>query len=289
MSLRRTPLLVALAACAVAPPAPGPDLRTSSGALVARLVAEPYQADRHTETCKPWHRLFAPDGRQLTKDGGGEYEHHRGLFLGWNQVRCGDTSFDFWHCHKGETQRVVHCAAQPGPGGVQELQLDWCAADGRAIVHERRQVAPLAADGATGVRITHELQAAAAEAVLGGDPQHAGAQFRAVQQFAEADAAKVTYLRPATAQGGKDDVWTGCAWTAAVLPFAEGAVTVLRVEHPDNPTATWSTRPYGRFGAMWRATITATAPLRVQVAWLVVPGTPDRARCERLAAAVFAD
>ncbi|MBL8754358.1 MAG: PmoA family protein, partial [Planctomycetes bacterium] len=198
--------------------------------------------------------------------------------------------FDFWHCRQGESQRLLAHTVPPGRPHAQELAIAWCAADGQPIVAELRRVETITTDDVNGVRMTHELRAAAgAGAVtLGGDPQHAGAQFRAVQAFAEADAPKVAYVRPATATGGKDDVWTHCAWTAAVLPFADGPVTVLRVEHPDNPPATWSTRPYGRFGAMWTTTLEPEVPFRVQVAWLVLPGTADVARCERLAAAAFA-
>ncbi len=286
-SLSRWLPLLALGACAMAPQAPPYDLVASSGTLVARLVAPTYDAVHHAETCKPWHQLFAPDGRQISKDLGGEFEHHRGLFLGWNQVRCGSAKYDFWHCRQGETQRVRSVAAQPGPGAGQDCRIDWCAKDGTPVVHEVRRLSVRQLGAASCVHATHELLAADAPVVLDGDPQHSGAQFRAVQEFAAADAAKVTYVRPTTARAGNNDVWTTCRWIAAVLPFATGPVTVLRVEHADNPEATWSTRPYGRFGATWTATVTQQEPLRVRIAWIVQPGTADLATCEQLAAAAF--
>ncbi|MBL8753027.1 MAG: PmoA family protein, partial [Planctomycetes bacterium] len=102
MNALRLVVLLAVASCAGTPVVADRALHSARGTLVARLVAEPLDPARHAATCKPWHQLFAPDGRQLTKDLGGEYEHHRGLFVGWNQVRCGDTRFDFRHCRQGE-------------------------------------------------------------------------------------------------------------------------------------------------------------------------------------------
>lgn len=267
---RSTYLLSLLAACATTPSVPVGDLMTSSGALVARLVHPEYDPAHHADTCKPWHQMFAADGRLLTKDLGGLYEHHRGLFLGWNHVQCGGRTFDFWHCRNGESQRVVEVRQQPGPGGEQGIAIDWCDAAGRPVLHERRTVVVRnLADGALGLRLTSELRAAGGDVQLGGDAQHAGCQFRAVQAFA-AGAAKVTYVRPTSAQGGEDDVWTHCPWIAAKLPFDRDPVVVLRAEHPDNPPAIWSTRPYGRFGAMCLAKVTKDAPLRLQFGYVVV-------------------
>ncbi|MFY9343429.1 MAG: DUF6807 family protein [Planctomycetota bacterium] len=275
-------VLIALASCA-APGRPAGDLVTSSGALVARLVNPTHDLARHGDTCKPWHQVFAPDGRQITKDLGGQYEHHRGLFLGWNRVRCDGRTFDFWHCGKGETQRVVQVAGQPGPGAAQVVAVDWCAPDGAVVLHERRTLTVQSlGDGVQCLRLVTEVRAAAGEVQLDGDAHHAGCQFRAVKEFGDAAGPKVTYVRPDSAQGGNDDLWTGCRWIAAVLPFADGPVTVLRIEGASNPPATWSTRPYGRFGAMSRATLKAGTAVQLDFVYVVAAGARDAAWCERI-------
>jgi hypothetical protein len=279
-----TALAVALAACAASPPhARADDLTLPGGATVATFVHAPYDRAQHSATCKPWLRVFAADGRQLTKDLGGLYPHHRGLFVGWNQVRCGGKSFDFWHCSHGESQRVVSFR---GDGMAQEAHVDWLAANGSAIVREVRTVTLRPIDASSfALDVALALEAADADVQLGGDPQHAGCQFRAPQQFAAAVEPVVSYLRPPTAHGSADDVWTGCAWIAATLPLAGGPVTVLRVEAADNPPATWSTRAYGRFGAMCTAKLTAGAPLRLRYRYVVAAGARDAAWCEAAAAA----
>ncbi len=280
-------LVLPLAACTSLPKPAVDSLALANGRVVAQLVHATYDVKDHAATCKPFHRVFATDGRQLTKDLGGLFDHHRGIFVGWNHVTCEGRSFDFWHCRKGETQRVVRLAAT-SDGKGHDAHIEWLADDGAAIVREQRTVTVHALDDETfRLDVLCSLQAAAAAVVLGGDPQHAGCQFRALQAFTEEGAPKVTYLRPPSAQGGKDDVWTHCAWIAAVLPMPQGAVTVLRVEAATNPSATWSTRPYGRFGAMSKATLTAAAPLQLRIAYVVSLGARDAAWCERLAAAAL--
>lgn len=274
----------ACAACSASPPAPANDLRLPSGAIVAALVRPAYVAADADATCKPFHRVYAADGRQLTKDLGGEFPHHRGLFLGWNQVRCGDATLDFWHCGKGEAQRTLAVAG--GGDAPQTTTIAWTDAAGAEILREAREVAarPLA-DGAFALDVVSTLTTTQPNVRLGGDPQHAGHQFRALQRFAEPDAPKVAYVRPAGAGAHGNDVWTGCRWIAATLPLDGGAVTVLRVEGAGNPPADWSTRPYGRFGAMWRAELTPARPLRFAVTYVVAPGARDAAWCEVTAAA----
>ncbi|MCU0866803.1 MAG: PmoA family protein [Planctomycetes bacterium] len=238
-------------ACAASPPSP--ELRTADGELGARLVAVPPDPAAHADSCKPYHEVFAPDGRLLTKGLGGTYPHHRGLFVGWNQVQVGGERFDFWHCKNGETQRLqkLLTAEEHRRGGAGEHWLE----------------------------LVVELRAGAAAVLLDGDPQHAGCQFRALQQFADRADPAIRYLRPSTAAGGKEDVWTGCGWIAAVLPFEDQPVTVLRCEHAGNPPATWSTRPYGRFGAMCKATIAPHQALTLRYSYVVALGERDAAWC----------
>ncbi|MCA8951168.1 MAG: PmoA family protein, partial [Planctomycetes bacterium] len=141
--------------------------------------------------------------------------------------------------------------------------MDWCTKAGEVALHESRAVrARTIADDVTALDVLMFLRAEHGAVKLDGDPQHAGHQFRALQQFAEEgdDAPKVHYVRPPDAVAHDNDVWTDCAWIAAVLPLPEGSVTVLRIEDPRNGAPgpwqpTWSTRAYGRFGAMFEREI----------------------------------
>lgn len=291
LSCTSTVLALLLGACAGGPPA---HLATQAtlpgGAVVAEWVIRPYDPQNAERTCKVYHHLWTPDGRQITKGEGGEFPHHRGLFVGWNQVTWRGAKYDFWHCHHGESQRFVGFVAPASVGlddGWQVAAIDWCASDGAVVLHEQRamRVTPLDATSYA-VAWRGELHALADAVTLDGDPQHAGHQFRAVQAFAEPGATPVHYVRPATAKAHENDVWTGCWWTAAVLPFATGAVTVLRVEGAANPEPQWSTRGYGRFGAMWHAQLAPGTTLPLACTYVVALGERDSSWCEASATAL---
>lgn len=283
-----TGLALHLAGCQNGPPPEREAVRTDQG-LAALYVWSNYDPDRQRETCKVWHDIYSPDGRLLTKGLGGEFEHHRGLFFGHNQVRAGNRSFDFWHCRGGVSQRhmgFLDPSAIDGlQGDWQVAQVDWCDAKGKAIVRELRALTAIAeSPECTRIDVVIELRAVDGPVRLGGDPQHSGHQFRALNAFAKPNAEPLRYVRPASASGGNNDVWTDCDWIAGVLPLTEGPVTVIRVEKPGNPgPVRWSTRPYGRFGATFSYTLTPDKPLRIGYSYIIANGELDAEQCQQLA------
>ncbi|GAB4145194.1 MAG: hypothetical protein Fur0037_13100 [Planctomycetota bacterium] len=253
------------------------------GRLVAQC-ASGYDAARHADTCKVYHRLFAPDGRQITKDLGGTYDHHRGLFFGFNRLRAGGESWDFWHCRRGESQRLVSVAPRSDPS-VMDLAIDWITGHGEIVLRERRRIEARPVPRGHALEIAIELRAVSKPVELDGDPQHSGFQVRALQRFADPDGPKVGYLRPETARGGEDDVWTGCDWVAGVLPMEGTKVTVLHEDLPGNPRPVrYSTRPYGRFGSTFRARVEPGEPLRLRYRVAVLEGKAGRAEIQSLLA-----
>lgn len=293
---RRTDLhllfaLVAFTACRNAPaPRSEPDDLLVGPALAARYVHEPYDAARVRETHKVWHELFAPDGRKISKGLGGEFEHHRGLFLAFHKTVHEGRTLDFWHCRNGESQRHVGFCDATDLGlddGYQVVAIDWMDAAGKAVVRERRALRAQALDGRTW-RFDFVSELRAGQPVsLSGDPHHSGCQFRALAEFAEKGAKKVAFVRPPTAVAHANDEWTDCAWMAMTLPLDGEPVTVLRCELPGNPSPVrWSSRDYGRFGATFAHELQPGAPLRLGYAWVVALGALDTARCAQLAAQV---
>lgn len=247
---------------------------------------------QRSATCKVYHHVYAPDGRLLTKGLGGEFEHHRGLFFGFNQTRTGAQQLDFWHCRNGETQRhrgYVDASEMGLDPSWTVAAVDWLDRDERTIVEELRAIRVRAFDEATWcIDVRCQLKAPA-QVHLGGDPQHSGHQFRALDRFAAKNATKVTYVRPDAATSHGEDIWTGCDWIAAVLPFQESEgppVTVVRVEAKTNPhDVRWSTRDYGRFGATFAHTLERGAALTVDYHYVIALGTASQERCAALAAA----
>ena len=167
---------------------------------------------------------------------------------------------------------------------AQVMEIHWRTEEHVVVVETRGLDVVDHSDEHYVLRMRVRCRAARGPVVLAGDPQHAGQQFRAPNQFAEDGAEPVLYLRPEGAEELGNDVWTACDWIAAVLRLERGPVTVLRIESPTNPgKATWSTRPYGRFGATRTVTISADEPLRLEQHYVVALGARDAAWCQQQA------
>ena len=252
--------------------------------VAARLVQKQWDPSNPRPTCKLFHHIYAPDGALLTKGLGGQFEHHRGLFVGWNRTKHAGKSYDFWHCNRGERQQFAGTASPEQLGmqeGAQVIKARWVAPDGRGIVDELRGLAVVAHQPDHYVlHMRVECRALDGEVRLGGDPQHAGQQFRALQQFAEKDADPVLYLRPEGAKEHGNDVWTQCDWIAGILRLPDESYTVLRVESPNNRgKTTWSTRPYGRFGATRTVKLVEGKALRIDQLYVIAQGARDAKWC----------
>ena len=54
--------------------------------------------ERRLETYKPYLHVFDADGTApITKGAGGDFTHHRGIFIGWNKISVGGKTMDRWH------------------------------------------------------------------------------------------------------------------------------------------------------------------------------------------------
>jgi hypothetical protein len=252
-----------------------------AGDVPLTRVHTAFNRDDLEATSKPiWH-LFVPETSVLlTKGVGGEYSHQRGLFLGWNQTTAGSTTLDFWHC-RDAAQRLAGFAprdeVQSAVRGQVAGTVHWLSPHDAIVVRDRRTVTfwrrATAPDANAPQLIDVAIELAADEPVaLRGDPQHAGFQLRVADEVAQRKDAR--YVRPATAQGGKDDVWTDCPWVTALCTVAGRAVAVQHMSHPANPQpVSYVTRAYGRFGAYFTADLTPTEPLRLCYRLLVLPVT----------------
>ncbi len=269
--------------------APGRDLTFQDGSPATTFFHKEHDEAHHHDTCKVFHHVRALDGTLLTKGNGGMFQHHKGLFIGWNRTAWNKRRFDFWHMPKQELQVFVgflpHTALGM-PKGAQVCKVDWITPEGEVVVAERRGLHLMAQhEDFYVLHLRNELRAPNGKVRLAGDPQHAGQQFRAPQTFAPKDAVKVSYVRPAGAEARGNDVWTGCDWIAEIQPHGEQRYTILRVEGRDNRgETTWSTRDYGRFGATRTVDVTEERPLRLDQYYVIAAGARDATWCAAQAA-----
>ena len=224
-------------------------------------------------TNKPiWHLFVPGTDVPLTKGIGGEYPHHRGLFLGWNQTTVGDAKFDFWHCPvAGQRHAGFDLESEVHSGVRRELRstTHWLTPLDEIVLRDQRCLTAwvqrsTGKDGSAMQCIDVAIELSADQVVaLRGDPQHAGFQLRVADEVAQRKDAR--YVRPTSAHGGDNDVWNDCAWVTGLFTIAGHQVAVQHMSHRDNPQPVcYATRPYGRFGAFFTADVSPGKPLRLR-------------------------
>lgn len=279
------------------------DLHLLSGGKPRVIFHHPHQPE--DGLTKPFAVFLAPaSGEQgkplrLTKDAGGKFTHHRGLFYGFNKTSWGEgrkQKADFWHCRKQASIRGATHEVVCGEVFAQtEGRFDWIQAGGKKIVHERRIIRSFfpserLAIHDVAVTLSHEL---AHPVFLQGDPQHAGMQYRAAQEVHDRSKETV-YLRPEDASSKGNDVWHDCSWAALRHPLKDGGsdrrFVVLYMRHPQNHgKPVMSTRNYGRFGFFFTTRLDRDKPLTQRYRLVIAEESGEEpwtaARCQRLYAA----
>lgn len=234
------------------------------------LVRYQYAFDKSTperllETYKPYLHVMNADGTTpITKGVGGDFTHHRGWFLGWNKITTPDgKTVDRWHMKGGNIvhQKFLKQTADKN-SATFTVELLWDGATETPILSEERTytVKSATAPAYVQVEMRTKIKALAGETKLDGDPEHAGLQFRPVN---EVDRPQTTYLFPKVDADPKTD--RDYAWVGENFVIGEKHYSVAFLNHPDNPKDTpfSAYRDYGRFGAFFRTTIPAEGTLNL--------------------------
>lgn len=247
------------------------------------------------DTYKVYHHVFDPvTGTRLTKGPGGQFTHHRGIFLAWNKTGYEGKSDDFWHCTKGAHQRHIkflklEAGTEQKPLTAEFVaEIGWNDADGKPVIIEQRGLTITLTPGDNGafttqIDVRSTLNSQRGPITLEGDRQHAGLQYRADQSVAVANSA--TYIRPANFPQEPKAIEVGDAdnpprhsnlgWFAMTYPLAEKTYTVEYLEDPALPKPSlFSERPYGRFGAFFKTAIDTDKPLTLNYRFFIRGGTP---------------
>ncbi len=240
-----------------------------------------YDAKDHVNTFKHFHHINTFDGAGYITQatGGKQFPHHRGLFMGFAKTQAGGKSYDTWHGSAGVSVRHESFNKPRDMAGTVAARsasvAQWCTGEGKPIVIEEREVTTwLAGEGALilDFDITLKAPQGVGDVILGGDPQHAGFQFRAAGEVGEG---KAKYVYPQSATGGKNDVWEKCLWVAGQFTIAGKPYIVAHFDHPANPDSdksVYSTRNYGRFGPFAQHTLKPDAPLTFHYRILILDG-----------------
>jgi hypothetical protein len=231
-------------------------------------------ADRDA-TYKVYTHVFATSGDGfITKGPGGKYPHHRGIFFGFKAFDGQTPLGDYWHCPDVTQRHVKYLTDREftGPVAARVASVtDWVGKDEKPVARDTREwttwrIGPKA--------FVYDYEITVESLIgkpikLGGDAHHAGFHFRAAQEVADAKGADgkaggAVYTRPTSAKHTGNDIWTDCPWVHCSFDVQRHHYEVTHLDVPGNPTpTTYSTRPYGRFGAFFTTEVPADKPLKL--------------------------
>jgi hypothetical protein len=246
------------------------------GKVLARYMAahDTSTPARRDETYKPFVHVFDPEGTApITKGAGGDFTHHRGIFIGWNKMTVAGKSYDRWHMKGGDQVHEKFTTQKSGADGASFTSLVRWTGDtaGATLVEEERSIAllPAPAPAYAMIDMSSRLKAVDGETLLDGDPEHAGLHFRPAN---EVDRAATTYLYPkenAEPHKDRDYPWIGESYTVAGKRYS-----VVYLNHPSNPkdARISAYRDYGRFGLFFKTTIPAGETATFRARFLVFAG-----------------
>jgi len=249
---------------------------------VYRYVYE-FDPDRFYDTFKPFHHVYDIDGTNFITNGpGGKHDnHHRGMYIGWSEVKVGGKSYNLWAMSDKSYQehvRFVNRESSAGPVLARRVAIvDWKNPDGEPVVRERREavVYRQLADRHLFDMIFRLETLGGVVDMPGANLHHAGFQFRAAEEVAH-HRRSTRYVIPRGSRRVNDSVngpW--CVQSPVVL---EKRYAIQHMDHPSNPEPTvYSTRQYGRFGAFFPTTLEPGKPVhcRYRVSVQPVKGKAD--------------
>jgi len=247
----------------------------SDGKLVARYM---YAHDKSSPerlhiTYKPYLHVFDAAGRApITKGPGGQFTHHRGVFIGWSRINFNGKSYDRWHMKSGEQVHQQFLQQKSGPGEASITSLvHWNDDAGNPFLVEERTMTfrPAPAPAYTLIDFVSVLKAPSGDVKLDGDPEHAGIQFRPANEIV---AKETVYVFPKEKADPKKD--TDYPWVGESFTLDGKRYSVVHFNHPENPKGTVYSayRDYGRFGAFFKHDIKAGQSLTVKYRFLVAEG-----------------
>ncbi len=247
----------------------------SDGKVLVRYMYEHDTStkEKHHETYKPYLHVFDAEGKKpITKGAGGEFTHHRGIFIGWSKIEFGGKRYDRWHMTGGD---IVHqkFSKKEVKDGVATFTsvTHWMDGEEKGFLEEERTFS--VTEGKFGGRLMIDFQTkltpVGGEVFLKGDPEHAGVQYRPAN---EVDKKKTKYLFPngvTKVKGVKDLSWAAENYTLEGKEY--GVVHMNALTNPKG-TVHSAYRDYGRFGAFFEKEIKKGESLELNYGFLILDG-----------------
>ena len=98
---------------------------------------------RQADTYKPYLHVFDAEGKApITKGPGGQDTHHRGIYIGWQQVLFQGQKYNLWEMGDGAIVHQKFSLQEAGPDQATVTSLThWNDRADKAIIEEQRTMA----------------------------------------------------------------------------------------------------------------------------------------------------
>ncbi|MFT6861671.1 MAG: hypothetical protein ACJAVK_000224 [Akkermansiaceae bacterium] len=247
----------------------------SDGKVVVRYMYahDTTTPERHHETYKPYLHVFDAEGKKpITKGAGGQFTHHRGIFIGWSKIEVDGKRYDRWHMKGGDIVHQKFAKKEVKNGAAIFTSVThWMDGAEKPFLEEERTFT--VTEGKFGGRVMIDfdtkLTPVDVAVFLKGDPEHAGVQYRPAN---EVDKKKTKYVFPndVTKVNGVKDL----PWAAENYTLDGKGYGVVHMNGSTNPKGTVHSayRDYGRFGAFFEKEIKKGESLELHYGFLILDG-----------------
>jgi len=242
---------------------------TQDGVLRARLVYGDGQI-------KPYLRVQGEEGDGLNDwDEKQSYPHHRGIFIGWNNITSDLGSFDLWHFNNGGKMTLAKLEKLEGgkDSATVVATIEWRGGkqdgDGSDLLLTETRTLTISRPAAQTTQVDAQFTLKAArDLTLGGDLQHAGIHFRASASVRNS-VKDTSYLWEPDVPGAGGKVESDeLKWVRYTFPIGTRWYHATQLNAPANPVQQLSWRDYGRFGYFFQKPLKKDESLTVRFRFL---------------------
>jgi ubiquinone/menaquinone biosynthesis C-methylase UbiE len=205
---------------------------------------------------KPYLNLFSADGLCLSEwSADQQFPHHRGFYIGWNQIKSDLGRHDLWHLNKGGRMEVRSIDVSQGHADHAAIQatVEWRAgskdASGEDLLLVETRALKIATDAQGRLVVDANFALNARRGLtLAGDLQHSGVHFRGSHKLGSEQERTSYVWEPAAPGPGGKVVSRDLKWCRLLMPLGGQWHAVTLLNAPGNPVEELSWRAYGRFG-----------------------------------------
>jgi len=287
---------------------------TRDGKVVARLI---YGEGQHM----PYLAIFDDQGRLLTNSGldksgttVGIEPHHRGIFIGWQQIKSDLGISSLWglggasKTKKAEPSKMeiveIENLATTKDSATIVARIEWRAptkdaSGSNLLLTETRTLKISRPEPGVAAQVDSSFRLKPArDLILDGNVQHAGIHMRVSHTVVEhadetsylwspetAPTAGKGYSKTSTGQSGSV-VGKDLKWGQFLFPLHGRWYSASQFNSPKNPVEEFSTREYGRFGFFFKKELKRNENFEVSYRFLIRNAEPPAEAPKRSAAQI---